>query len=389
MPLVFFTGCKEEGRIDFIDYSGSAPSLVTDIRVYNKPGGAVLKYTTPADKNLLYVRAEYEIQPGVIRETRASYYVDSLVLEGFGDEREYEVKIFSVGKNEKSSNPVIQKINPLTAPVRLATKQLRETFGGVGIDIENPERTNLAIVLMADLDTLGYRSEVMTYYTSLPKANFAFRGLDSVPYVFDVYLRDRWNNLSDTVTAEVTPWFEEFIAKSTWLEYTLPGDIPPINSGYPVRRIWDEDYGQDGFHGVETMALPHTITWDLGRTVKLSRMKYWPRNHVDDRWRRGHARVFEIWGSNWPNPNGDLDESWIPLGRFECEKPSGPGSTITQEDIDFAQAGIDFDFVVSDFAPDPYAAVRYIRFRTISTYANASFSTVHVLQISFWGNYAE
>lgn len=72
---VIWTGCKEEGRIDFIDMSAPAPGQVKDVVVINRPGGAVLKYTLPEDRNLLYVRAEYEIKPGVIRETKSSFYL--------------------------------------------------------------------------------------------------------------------------------------------------------------------------------------------------------------------------------------------------------------------------------------------------------------------------
>lgn len=387
IPIVWL-GCKEEGRIDFIDDSAPAPAQVTNVIVQNKPGGAVLRYTLPIDKNLLYVRAEYEIKPGVMHETKSSYFKDSLVLEGFGDTKIYDVRLYSVGKNEKASDPLTVQINPTKAPVDLVTKTFRGTFGGVAIDFENPEKANLAIVLMADTANLGYMSELITYYTSMQKGSFTYRGIDGLDpeeYEFAMYIRDRWDNYSDTVTALVTPWFEEFIPKATWNDYTLPGDIPPVNSSYPITRIWDENYDVDGFHGLETQQLPHNLTWDLGRTVKLSRLKYWPRNHTDDRWTRGHAKIFEIWGSVSPNPSGEMDDSWIPLGRFESLKPSGTGTQITQEDIAFAQEGIDFDFEVTDFAPEPYTPIRYIRFRTITTYANASFSTVHVLELSFWG----
>ncbi|MFB2117794.1 DUF4959 domain-containing protein [Parapedobacter sp. 2B3] len=388
LTSMLWIGCQEEGRIDFMDDTAAAPGQVTNVTVENKPGGAVLKYMLPVDKNVLYVRAEYEIKPGVIRETKSSYFKDSLVLEGFGTTDTYDVRLYSVGKNEKESAPFTVQINPTTAPVQLATKTFRETFGGVAIDFENPEEANLAIVLMADTANLGYMSELITYYTATPKGTFTYRGVDGLDpeeHEFAMYIRDRWGNLSDTVTAEVTPWFEEFISKATWNAYTLPGDIPPVNSGYPTTRIWDENYDQDGFHGLETQMLPHNITWDMGRTVKLSRLKYWPRKHSDDRWKRGHAKVFEIWGSVSPNPTGELDDSWIPLGRFESLKPSGSGAQITQEDIAFADEGIEFEFGVSDFAPNPFTPVRYIRFRTVSTYANASFSTVHVLELSFWG----
>ena len=388
ISFTWATSCKEGGRIDFIDESIPAPPQVSNVIVDNRAGGAVLRYTLPEDKNLLYVRGEYEIKPGVTQVTKSSYFKDSLVIEGFGTPGQYDVRLYSVGKNEKESAPLIVQINPTTAPVQLATKKFRDTFGGVAIDFENPEKANLAIVLMADTADQGYMSELITYYTAMPKGTFTYRGvdgLDPVEQEFAMYIRDRWGNYSDTVIGSVTPWFEEFIPKNTRRDYTLAGDIPPVNANYPITRIWDNNYDQDGFHGMETQVLPHNLTWDLGRQVKLSRLKYWPRNHGDDRWKRGHARIFEIWGSNAPNPTGAMDDSWIPLGRFESLKPSGTGSQITQEDIAFAQEGIEFEFAVSDFAPNPFTPVRYIRFRTIATYAYASFSTVHILEISFWG----
>jgi len=390
MPFIWFS-CKEEGRIDFIDDNAPAPAQVTDVKVENRPGGALLTYTLPEDENLLYVRAEYEIQPGVVRNTKSSYLKDSLVLDGFGSPGLYDVKLFSVGKNEKESSPKIVQINPTTPPVRLASKSFRDTFGGVAIDFVNPTKASLAIVLMADTANQGYLSELITYYTSAAKGSFTYRGesgLDPVQYDFSMYIRDRWGNLSDTVSATVTPWFEEYVTKNTWAEFTLPGDLPQINSSLPLRRIWDEVYTGDGFHGQESgeaAKLPSTLTWDMGKTVKLSRLKLWPRDQADDRWKRGHPKVFEIWGSNWPNPDGSMDSSWIPLGRFECVKPSGPGTQITDEDVAFALAGIDFDFVISDFAPDPTIPVRYIRFRTLSTFANMAYSTVSICEISFWG----
>jgi hypothetical protein len=396
MPVVWLS-CKEEGRIDFIDDSAAVPAQVTDVNVENRPGGALLTYTLPEDKNLLYVRAEYEIQPGVVRTVKSSYLKDSLELSGFGTPAIYDVKLFSVGKNEKESAPKIVQISPLTAPVHSAVKKMRDTFGGVGIDFENPTKANLAIVLMADTANLGYEVELITYYTSLPKGTFTYRGvagLEPVPQNFSLYFRDRWGNLSDTLSQTVTPWFEEFVTNNNdingnknWVTLNDPSDLPPVNSGYSLPRIWDGTYTGDGFHGQESgdpAKLPVNLTWDLGKTWKLSRLKLYPRQNADDRWKRGHPRKFQIWGANAPLTGPSMD-GWIPLGEFESLKPSGPGTQITDEDIAFANAGIDFDFVISDFAPDPTIPVRYIRFRTIWTYANMAYSTVSICEISFWG----
>ena len=389
---LFFTGCAEKTRTYFIDENAPPPAQVAEVTWSPFAGGVYLQYKLPLDKNLLYVRAEYEIRPGVMREVKSSDFKDYLILDGFGNMQTYDVKLYSVGKNEKASEPLIITVTPALSPVMTTKKSLRETSGGVAIDFENNDaRAPLAIVLMADTANLGYMNEICTYYTSMPRGSFAYRGengLDAVPYEFAVYIRDRWNNVSDTTKGTVTPWFEEYIAKP-WIEYNLPNDIPSIGNDYRLEKIWDEEWNTaDGFHGLdvdETNRLPHTITWDFGKVVKLSRMKYWPRGGGDDRWKRGHARVFEIWGTATPpDPTGSM-KGWIPLGQFECVKPSGSGLQITAEDIALAMAGIDFDFVVSDFAPKPYTPVRYIRWRTMSTFANTAYSTIHILELSFWG----
>ena len=393
---VFFVGCKEAGRLDHIDKNAPAPAQVSNVEVFNTWGGATLKYTLPTDDNLLYVQAIYEIRPGVQRETKASYIIDSLFLEGFGDTRAYEVKLYSVGRNGKKSEPLTETVYPKTAPVHLATKDMRPTFGGVAIDLENEQKANLAIVLLADTAKLGYLTEVFVFYTATPSGTFRYRGLDSIPYDFAIYLRDRWDNLSDTLKASVTPWFEQFIPTSTWREYTLLGDAPPIDASYVVSKIWDGQYGGPmgggvNYHSDEQLTLPQIITWDLGVKVQLSRMRLYPRNHSggDDTWTRGHPRVFEIYGSLAPSSSGALDETWLPLGKFECVKPSGEGTQITEEDYAYALAGIDFDFEESDFAPDPNTPVRYIRFRTLTTYANTLISPVSIQEIMFWGTIVE
>ena len=385
---VFFSGCKEEGRVDHIDGSAPAPAQLRyeDITVNNTAGGAVLRYKLPADDHLLYIRAEYEIRPGVMREAKSSYFIDSLVLEGFGDTRTYDVRLYSVGKNEKASEPVMVQVNPTKAPVHLATKSLKEVFGGVSVSIENPEKAALAVVLMSDTSNIGYMSILQTFYTAMPKATFAFRGLDSVQYNFAVYLRDRWSNFSDTVENALTPIYEEEITRNSWMSYTLTGDAPPINNDprYFVQNLWNGNRDQNSCYFTENQHLPVTLTWDFGKTIIPSRFKLFPRNHPDDRWKRGHPKVFEVYGSMLPNSDGSLDNSWIPLGKFEFVKPT-PGTDIVQEDIDAANEGFDFDFEISDFALDPFIPIRYIRFRILTTFNNTTISSVSLQEVYFWG----
>jgi len=392
LMLVFCSSCKEEGRIDHIDESAPAPAQVTKVTVRNTPGGAVLKYKLPKDDNLLYVRAEYEIQPGVMREAKTSCFADSLILEGFGDTRTYDVKLYSVGRNGKTSEPVSEKVNPLTPPVRLAVKKLEENFGGVSVRIENPEKASLAIILMGDTAQQGYHIYMHTFFTSAEKVKFTYRGLNAVPRNFSVYLRDRWGNLSDTIQAGLTPWFEEFIPKNTWEEYHLPTDTWQPNGGsadYVLRKAWDGSAATSANCFVSIIgALPMWQTWDLGITIKMSRFKLW-HNARDAAgsylYQFYNQRKFELYGSMNPNPDGSWDDSWIPLGQFEVVKPSGQETTVTAEDIEFARAGFDFELEESEITPNPFVPVRYIRFKTVSTWSGLGSSPVYIGEISFWG----
>src|SRR5690606_9340925 len=66
--------CEEDTRLNQIDSAVPAPGVVSNVSVKNVPGGAVLQYQIPADKNLLYVKAVYTTNTGAVRESKASYY---------------------------------------------------------------------------------------------------------------------------------------------------------------------------------------------------------------------------------------------------------------------------------------------------------------------------
>jgi hypothetical protein len=184
------------------------------------------------------------------------------------------------------------------------------------------------------------------------------------------------------------------IPKNTWAEKILPGDIGVLSgSGTALRYIWSVNLtsGTNCYFSGE-LPLPQIFTWDLGVTVMMDRMKLYARAaFADDVWKRAHPKIFELYGSAViPNSDGSLN-GWKPLGRFECIKPS-PWPTITAEDIAYAKAGMDFNFVADNdasFAAKPSAPVRFIRFRTIETFLPAAppvASPVSIQEITFWGS---
>src|SRR5690606_18266106 len=180
---------------------------------------------------------------------------------------------------------------------------------------------------------------------------------------------------------------EVLIPKATWVSKTMPGDMD-INGSYPLSNLWDDNM-TNFMHSADPIALPGTFTWDLGPKAKLSRMKLWPRNNNDDRWTRGHPRVFEIYGSVNPGPDGNLDDSWTLLGRFECIQPSGngiadPWQAPTNEDIALSDVGLEFEFVPGD-SFDPNATVRYVRFRSLEHFNPTQPPRILLAEISLWG----
>ena len=78
------------------------PQNVNDIIITPTPGGAIIKYTLPDEKDLLLVKAEYLIASGKTREASASLYNNELILDGFGDTSEKNVEIYTVDRDRKS-----------------------------------------------------------------------------------------------------------------------------------------------------------------------------------------------------------------------------------------------------------------------------------------------
>ncbi len=395
-------GCKEEGRIDYIDDTTPAPAPVTILEVTAKPGGAKIKYKIPDDDNLMGVKVVYT-RNGELCESKASRYVDTLLVEGFGNTEPQEVQLFSVGVNEKLSEPVSTTIHPLTPPVRDVLFDINESFGGVIINIEkNTSNADLAIVLMADtlVDTTKPQwVDLQTFHTKSREIKFARRGLKPAPFQFGVYLRDRWNNVSDTIYKTLTPIQEIKLPKTDFRNAALPTDYfkeAEDNNNYRLEMLWtgpEASSGGEFYATSHSGPIPQWFTIDLGRKMSISRFQKWPRS--DYELYSGPApRTFEVWGSDNPNPDGSWDDSWQLLGKFEQFKPSGYGEgrevgPVTDEDKDYWYNKTEFELLPTEEAPNPYQTVTHLRFKILSTYntygTDAGMSQVIIGELTFWG----
>jgi hypothetical protein len=402
--LMFFVGysCKEESLLDYTDGSVPAPAPVTVDKVTNKPGGAVIKYTIPNDENLLGVKAVYE-RNGEICETKASLYSDTLIVEGLGEAKTYDVELFSVGRNEKLSSPVKVEINPLIPPVHTVNFDLEATFGGVNLLLSgNDLNASFAVVVLIDSLGLGEWLPLHTFYTKAETIKLSRRGLDVKEYQFAVYLRDRWLNRSDTIYRTLTPIEEVKLSKDSYTNARLPGDsYDPAenNGGYTLEHLWD---GLEGvgwyntfFANQFTSPMPQQFTISLGYKASISRFKMWPR--ADDMYSSSTPRTWELWGSDNPPADGSYD-NWCLLGEFSQFKPSGYGDgnvvgTITDEDRTYFQSGGDYELEITDNAIDPFRTVSFLRFRTTATFTTygteARTGQLIIGELTFWGQVKE
>lgn len=379
--------CRKEGRVDHLDSAAPAPAQLSSVQIASAPGGAIITYKVPADPQFSYAKAVYEIQPGVFREAKASYYTDTLALVGFGDTLSHEVKLYSVGKNEKESVPLSVTVVPGLPPVRsvFGSLTLVPTFGGVQVTFDNPTQANLAISVIVDTTGLGTWSVANTFYTGALEGSFSARGFDSTQKRFGVFVRDRWNNKSDTLQKLLSPIFEEAIPKDTWKKLVLKNDeTSTAGSTYNLENLWNDCFATLGggcsYASGNASLLPQWFTIDLGKKVVISRIveHQAPTSHL---YVGSAVKTFELWGSNDPNPDGSW-ASWDSLGTFHSFKPSGlPLGQTTADDKNYGSV-VGEDFVFDHILP----AYRYIRWKTIETYSSTG--QVVISELDMYGQVA-
>lgn len=388
--FAFTLSCSKEKYVEPIN-SDNAPAPVTGISAKALAGGATITYKLPADPNLRYVKALYTVN-GQQREAIASQYTNTLTVLGFPDTLEHEVKLYSVSKGEQmSKEPAIVKIKPLLPPLMEAynSLQVKPTFGGISLTMQNSSQASLAVMILTP-DSTNKLSVLETYYMSSANGLYAVRGFDSIPTPFSFVVRDRWGNLSDTLSGTYKPIYETQIPKNKFAALNLPTDTyaPHLVLGatYTMDKIWDGKTGNSPglpiFHTAPSAEpMPKWFTFDMGVKVLFSRFKLFHRQPGDvHAYKAGDPKHYEIWGSaTAPNSNGSWD-GWTKIMDCHSYKPSGEANpNVTSEDINFACIqGEDFTF------PEDIPPVRYLRIKIIETWGGTSFFFID--EMSFWGN---
>lgn len=379
-------GCKEENPLlPYGNDDGKAPQDVTNIRVTNTPGGAVLKYDTPIESDLSYVKAVYSNTSGKIQEVRASKYVDSLTVAGLGTTDEYTVKLYAVDVFENSSAGVDTRIKPLTPPVWSVRESFEYAidFGGFMVNFENLTGDDIAIYTLVKNQKTDKFDVYDAFYTKLKGGNYAVRGLPNTENTFGLFVRDHYDNRSDTLYFTGTPWREDELSKKLFASLSVAGDVTwnHYGGGSPL-NAWDDIISERNFaHTAYPIAFPHRFTMDLGVDVKLSRFRFWQRPGASVLYQHGAPKHYRVYGRADRPTGGDASnpmEGWTLLMECNSYKPSGlPWGQNAPEDEEFAARGEEFMF-----ARD-VPVVRYIRFEMLESWSGMECSTIG--ELAFWG----
>ncbi len=367
-----------------------APGLVTVDEVVNISGGAVIYYTPPEDVDLLYIKAAFTDNRGIDREVKSSAANDSLLIQGLGEVKEYQVHLSAYDRVENQSEASTTTITPLEPPVRLIGPSLtgEVDYGGIKVFYENSMRAEVSLNMLVEDSLTGGMRYTESFLTSQESGSYSFRGYPPVKTRFGVYVEDRWENKSDTTYFEITPIPDDYVDKGDISVFKIQGDEDFEQFGHSAEEMWDDRWSDQWNTGHTDFApLPHYLTLNLGVNVELSRFKLYQRGG-DELYKHGNPKHFRVYGTLDvndlpPYDPQDPNAGWTLLGEFHSFKPSGlPVGQFSSEDVEFQDKGEDFEFDV-----DNLVEIRYIRLEVIETWGNLNLTVIG--ELSFWGNISE
>lgn len=361
---------------------GTAPEPVKNARVLrNTPGGAIIAYELPDNVDIQYIKAEYTTTKGRVKDVKSSSYVDTLTIKGLGDTSPRTVKLYSVNRQEMASEPVEIIINPLTPPILSVRESLGYfvDFGGFKIIFkDNDTREELGIYVLVQDSTSVDMLEWDTQFKTSEADTLAVRGLPNKENKFGVYVRDRWDNISDTLYFTLTPWREDYLNKKLFKFISVAGDVDWNFHGGSPEKAYDDIIGNGNFAHTEfPMEFPHRYTLDLGVNVQLSRFLLWQRPGADVLFQHGAPKYYRVYGrADDPKGGSSADPlgGWTLLMECTSKKPSGlPQGQNSSEDEEYAARGEEFSF------PRGIPDVRYVRFEMIRSWSGMKCSVVSEL----------
>ena len=370
--ITLFTACK----VDELDTT--APGTVTNVTYKATNGGAILKFTSPADNDLLYIKAVYTNSLGNEVFKVSSHYGDSIEIDGFTDETPHIVKLYAVDRSNNNSEATSIEVIPFKSFIYLVRESLKmkEDLGGVRVTWDNPDKKTVFVYVKFSKGDKMYERILSS---SLSKPTIMIRGLDPVEYNFSVRVEDFNGNKTDSLqVGKYKPLLEQKIDKKSW---TLLQNLSVDGDKWEGRLIyfWDDvidtkEVNTDNSYFIINrddnggmLKWPLDIVIDLNKTVVINRFVVWQRafeylnpeqNGVSTGYyyyKEENMRSFSIAAST------DLS-TWTPLGTFDIGDPRDASGNIPSTAIKAAIDGHEFNL---ETVSQPF---RYLKFSILSNY---------------------
>lgn len=353
--LLTLSSCEEEASGDT-----TPPGKVTNVTFTAQYGGGYFTYDIPEDEDFLYTRAEYTIDTGAKISKTSSVYSDTLFIDGFGQQKEYEVKIFSVDRSNNHSEPVIMKVVPLgpTTVAVLETVKVLPGFSSLVVDWENEQEKNVTIFVNVKT---GTTEATKIYASNLAKDRFMIEGLKGVPHEVNVYIKDTYENQTEVKNfGNITPYIDGPISKKTWgflrdqllygNRWDYDSDPNPFKQvpyeeyqgtyrkdsmmNAPmswvegrIEKFWDNEYDYEpklnlNYFNTGQVSYPFSYFIDMGREIKGSRFKVWQREAWGMLYGGENVEIWEIWISDDKDATDGVFDGWELVGRYRIVQPS-------------------------------------------------------------------
>ena len=381
--LILLISCDKNESGDTV-----APGSITIENIIPTNGGGIISYLLPSDSDILFVRAEYTNSLGDDVYRVSSSHNNSVEIDGLNQNTPINVRLYVVDESQNISDPTEVEFTPLPSFIYLVQESISISpeLGGVRIEWENIAEKTVYVHLHI---VNGDDEEIRILSSDKEFENISVRGLESVETTFLTKVEDFDGNITDLEEkATISPLFEEMIDKSTWTlvdNLSVNGnawegstvnfwddvvDTAATNSDNSYFIIWRDQNG-----GV--LNWPLDIVINLNKNVQVHRFKVWQRafwyngpTGIPYYYQEENMRSFDLFASN-------NAQDWTLLGQFDIGDPSDQDGNISQDFIDAAAEGHDFDLEgVSD-------AFRYLKFSITSNFGSDTY--VHGSEITLWG----
>ncbi len=368
-----------------------APGQLTDVKWEALAGGVKFNYTLPADTDLSYVTAVYEVN-GEEFNAKASHFNSELTIVGLPDRTERDIKLYAVDKSENFSNPYIVTVIPDESPVKVMRKSLSHEmdFGGFRIQYKNPSKSEMVIQVYRWDEAFKLMRFYDSRVTTQTEGEYQVIDLPNEKNKFQVVIKDKYNNSSDVYAFDDTPWREVQVDKDV-VEYIGAPKVYDKDDWYAwggrPSNMWDGIVGDWNFaQTAGDGSYPHYICFDLGQEFPIGRILFQQRTGDSEIFSASCPKKFDVYGVAKLPPvnNANPLEGWVKLNNetFEVVRPSGrvPGEPVTEEDRVAARDGIMFT-IDTEF---PRPEIRYIRFVFTEGFTN---NMTIVSELTLWAQW--